>query len=169
MTGLILKCCWIFNEALLVLPVCQDGTVIVHTVRRGQFLRTLRPPNESCIPTQISGLQVGMEGHIVVQTSLEERSNKKARPVNIYFLMHSNVRLLFSFRLCHYPNVAYSCRASTPFMFTQWTAVCCLLSPWRSRWLHSTWCLNMSSWELFKATSTFGTYTGKEMKNTVQC
>lgn len=55
----------------------QDGTVIVHTVRRGQFLRTLRPPSDSFIPAQISELQVGMEGHIVVQTSLEERSNRK--------------------------------------------------------------------------------------------
>lgn len=51
--------------------------MIVHTVRRGQFLRTLRPPGDSCVPAQISQLQVGMEGHIVVQTSLEECSNRK--------------------------------------------------------------------------------------------
>lgn len=57
--------------------VCQDGTVIVHTVRRGQFLRTLRPPGDSCVPAHISELQVGMEGHIVVQTSLEERPHRK--------------------------------------------------------------------------------------------
>uniref|UniRef100_A0A3P9IGP7 Neurobeachin beta-propeller domain-containing protein n=1 Tax=Oryzias latipes TaxID=8090 RepID=A0A3P9IGP7_ORYLA len=44
----------------------KDGTVIVHTIRRGQFQRTLRPPSDSCVPMQISELQVGMEGHIVV-------------------------------------------------------------------------------------------------------
>lgn len=55
----------------------QDGTVIVHTVRRGEFLRTLRPPGESCVPAKISQLQVGMEGHIVVQTSLEEGAYRK--------------------------------------------------------------------------------------------
>lgn len=57
--------------------LCQDGTVIVHTVRRGLFLQTLRPPSDSCVPAQISALQVGMEGHIVVQTSLDEQSNRK--------------------------------------------------------------------------------------------
>lgn len=61
----------------LLFTACQDGTVIVHTVRRGQFLRTLKPPGDSCVPAQISELQVGMEGHIVVQTSLEERPNRK--------------------------------------------------------------------------------------------
>lgn len=67
----------IFTDPHLLLTVCQDGTVIVHTIRRGQFLRTLRPPGDSCVPAPISELQVGMEGHIVVQTSLEERSHRK--------------------------------------------------------------------------------------------
>lgn len=60
-----------------VLAASQDGTVIVHTIRRGQFLRTLRPPGESYVPAPISELQVGMEGHIVVQTSQEERPHRK--------------------------------------------------------------------------------------------
>lgn len=64
---------------LLCVCVCQDGTVIVHTIRRGQFLRSLRPPVESSVPAQISELHVGMEGHIVVQTSLEECSHRKVR------------------------------------------------------------------------------------------
>lgn len=68
-----------FTDPHLLFTVRQDGTVIVHTVRRGQFLRTLRPPGDSCVPAQISQLQVGMEGHIVVQTSLEERPNRKVR------------------------------------------------------------------------------------------
>lgn len=53
--------------------------MIVHTIRRGQFLRSLRPPLESSVPAQISELQVGMEGHIVVQTSLEGHSRRKVK------------------------------------------------------------------------------------------
>lgn len=52
--------------------------MIVHTIRRGQFLRSLRP-QESSVPAQISELQVGMEGHIVVQTSLEGHSRRKVK------------------------------------------------------------------------------------------
>ncbi|TMS11025.1 Neurobeachin-like protein 2 [Larimichthys crocea] len=70
-------CVAISTELDMAVSGSKDGTVIVHTVRRGQFLRTLRPPGDSCVPAQISELQVGMEGHIVVQTSLEERSHRK--------------------------------------------------------------------------------------------
>ncbi|XP_039972844.1 neurobeachin-like protein 2 isoform X3 [Xiphias gladius] len=72
-------CVAISTELDMAVSGSKDGTVIVHTVRRGQFLRTLRPPGNSCVPTEISELQVGMEGHIVVQTSLEERSNRKGK------------------------------------------------------------------------------------------
>lgn len=71
------RCDCVSADSHVLSAVSQDGTVIVHTVRRGQFLRTLRPPGDSCVPAQISELQVGMEGHIVVQTSLKERSNRK--------------------------------------------------------------------------------------------
>uniref|UniRef100_A0A8C9XVM0 Neurobeachin-like protein 2 n=1 Tax=Sander lucioperca TaxID=283035 RepID=A0A8C9XVM0_SANLU len=70
-------CVAISTELDMAVSGSKDGTVIVHTVRRGQFLRTLRPPGDSCVPAQISGLQVGLEGHIVVQTSQEERLNRK--------------------------------------------------------------------------------------------
>ncbi|XP_047454573.1 neurobeachin-like protein 2 isoform X2 [Mugil cephalus] len=72
-------CVAISTELDMALSGSKDGTVIVHTVRRGQFLRTLRPPGDSFVPAQISELQVGMEGHIVVQTSLEKRSNRKGK------------------------------------------------------------------------------------------
>lgn len=72
--------CCIFPDPLpIALLPSQDGTVIVHTVRRGQYLRTLRPPGDSSVRAPISALQVGMEGHIVVQTSQEERSHRKVR------------------------------------------------------------------------------------------
>ncbi|XP_061771757.1 neurobeachin-like protein 2 isoform X2 [Nerophis ophidion] len=65
-------CVAISTELDMAVSGSKDGTVIVHTIRRGQYLRTLRPPGE---PYYISRLQVGMEGHIVVQTSQEKRSN----------------------------------------------------------------------------------------------
>uniref|UniRef100_A0A671WSY8 Neurobeachin-like protein 2 n=1 Tax=Sparus aurata TaxID=8175 RepID=A0A671WSY8_SPAAU len=78
-------CVAISTELDMAVSGSKDGTVIVHTVRRGQFLRTLRPPGDSCVPAQISELQVGMEGHIVVQTSLEERPHRK---VPSYYSIH---------------------------------------------------------------------------------
>ncbi|XP_017281990.1 neurobeachin-like protein 2 isoform X2 [Kryptolebias marmoratus] len=78
-------CVAISTELDMAVSGSKDGTVIVHTVRRGQFLRTLRPPGESCTPAQISELQVGMEGHIVVQTSQEERPHRKGKcSVHVY-------------------------------------------------------------------------------------
>uniref|UniRef100_A0A3P8SL52 Neurobeachin-like protein 2 n=1 Tax=Amphiprion percula TaxID=161767 RepID=A0A3P8SL52_AMPPE len=78
-------CVAISTELDMAVSGSKDGTVIVHTVRRGQFLRTLRPPGDSCVPAQISELQVGMEGHIVVQTSLEERSHRKGKySIHVY-------------------------------------------------------------------------------------
>ncbi|XP_037640849.1 neurobeachin-like protein 2 isoform X2 [Sebastes umbrosus] len=78
-------CVAISTELDMAVSGSKDGTVIVHTVRRGQFLRTLRPPGDSCVPAHISELQVGMEGHIVVQTSLEERSNRKGKySIHVY-------------------------------------------------------------------------------------
>ncbi|XP_020504158.2 neurobeachin-like protein 2 isoform X1 [Labrus bergylta] len=78
-------CVAISTELDMAVSGSKDGTVIVHTVRRGQFLRTLRPPGDSCVPAQISELQVGMEGHIVVQTSLEERSHRRGKySIHVY-------------------------------------------------------------------------------------
>ncbi|XP_040899509.1 neurobeachin-like protein 2 isoform X6 [Toxotes jaculatrix] len=90
-------CVAISTELDMAVSGSKDGTVIVHTVRRGQFLRTLRPPGNSCVPAQISELQVGMEGHIVVQTSLEERSNRKGK-YSIY-VYSANGCLLSSFTM----------------------------------------------------------------------
>ncbi|XP_045900213.1 neurobeachin-like protein 2 isoform X3 [Micropterus dolomieu] len=90
-------CVAISTELDMAVSGSKDGTVIVHTVRRGQFLRTLRPPGDSCVPAQISQLQVGMEGHIVVQTSLEECSNRKGKfSIHVYSV---NGCLLSSFTM----------------------------------------------------------------------
>lgn len=94
----------------------------VHTIRRGQFLRSLRPPGDSCVPAEISQLQVGMEGHIVVQTSLEERSHREVQQytLTMYCHGHKNTQSykflnMFIIKFCFLSLY----RASTPFMFTQ--------------------------------------------------
>ncbi|KAK2844496.1 hypothetical protein Q5P01_011155 [Channa striata] len=90
-------CVAISTELDMAVSGSKDGTVIVHTVRRGLFLRTLRPPGDSCVPAQISALQVGMEGHVVVQTSVDERSNRKGKnSIHVYSV---NGCLLASFNV----------------------------------------------------------------------
>ncbi|XP_078109197.1 neurobeachin-like protein 2 isoform X2 [Sander vitreus] len=90
-------CVAISTELDMAVSGSKDGTVIVHTVRRGQFLRTLRPPGDSCVPAQISRLQVGLEGHIVVQTSQEERLNRKGKySIHVYSV---NCCLMSSFTM----------------------------------------------------------------------
>ncbi|KAF7669441.1 hypothetical protein LDENG_00186230 [Lucifuga dentata] len=77
-------CVAISTELDMAVSGSKDGTVIVHSVRRGQFLRMLRPPGENW-PFQITELQVGMEGHIVVQTMMEKRSTGKTKcPLHVY-------------------------------------------------------------------------------------
>ena len=46
--------------------------MIIHTVRRGQFVATLSPPG-STLPGPVSHLVMGSEGQIVVQSSAWER------------------------------------------------------------------------------------------------
>lgn len=55
----------------------QDGTVIVHTIRKGQYVRTLRPPCESSLLLTVPNLAVSLEGHIVVHTSVEGKTTLK--------------------------------------------------------------------------------------------
>ncbi|KAL0985478.1 hypothetical protein UPYG_G00157390 [Umbra pygmaea] len=70
-------CVAISTELDMAVSGSKDGTLIVHSVRRGQFLRTLRPSGEGCLSARVSELQVGMEGHIVAQTALEGRPTGK--------------------------------------------------------------------------------------------
>lgn len=46
--------------------------MIIHTVRRGQFVAALRPPGAT-LPGPVSHLELGSEGQIVVQSSARER------------------------------------------------------------------------------------------------
>uniref|UniRef100_A0A674B7R4 Neurobeachin-like protein 2 n=1 Tax=Salmo trutta TaxID=8032 RepID=A0A674B7R4_SALTR len=78
-------CVAISTELDMAVSGSKDGTLIIHSVRRGQFLRTLRPPGESCLPSRVTGLQVGMEGHIVAQTALEgHTAGKEKYSLHVY-------------------------------------------------------------------------------------
>ncbi|XP_056618979.1 LOW QUALITY PROTEIN: neurobeachin-like protein 2 [Triplophysa dalaica] len=67
-------CVAISTELDMAISGSKDGTVIMHSVRRGQYLRTLRLPCEGCISAPVARLEVGMEGHIVAHTVTEGRS-----------------------------------------------------------------------------------------------
>uniref|UniRef100_A0AAR2KLP0 Neurobeachin-like protein 2 n=1 Tax=Pygocentrus nattereri TaxID=42514 RepID=A0AAR2KLP0_PYGNA len=58
----------ISTELDMAVSGARDGTVIIHSVRRGQYMRSLRPPCESSLPVSITHLAVSWEGHVVVHT-----------------------------------------------------------------------------------------------------
>ncbi|XP_077792798.1 neurobeachin-like protein 2 [Podarcis muralis] len=70
-------CVAISTELDMAVSGSKDGTVIVHTVRRGQFMQSLRPPCESSLPVTVSNLTMGHEGKVVVQTTVEGRASLK--------------------------------------------------------------------------------------------
>nr|XP_013812182.1 PREDICTED: neurobeachin-like protein 2 [Apteryx mantelli mantelli] len=70
-------CVAISTELDMAVSGSKDGTIIIHTVRRGLFMKSLRPPSESSLPAAISSLAVGLEGQIVAQTAVGERSSLK--------------------------------------------------------------------------------------------
>ncbi|NXK69466.1 NBEL2 protein, partial [Sylvietta virens] len=73
-------CVAISTELDMAVSGSKDGTIITHTVRRGLFIRSLRPPGESCPPAVLSHLAVGPEGQVVAQTAVGQRSCSKVRP-----------------------------------------------------------------------------------------
>ncbi|XP_053452909.1 neurobeachin-like protein 1 isoform X1 [Nycticebus coucang] len=67
----------ISTELDMAVSGSRDGTVIIHTIRKGQYMRTLRPPCESSLLLTIPNLAVSWEGHIVIYSSIEEKSTWK--------------------------------------------------------------------------------------------
>ncbi|KAK7808080.1 hypothetical protein U0070_026517 [Myodes glareolus] len=63
----------ISTELDMAVSGSRDGTVIIHTIQKGQYMRTLRPPCESSLFLTIPSLAVSWEGHIVIYSSLEEK------------------------------------------------------------------------------------------------
>ncbi|NWZ85789.1 NBEL2 protein, partial [Poecile atricapillus] len=72
-------CVAISTELDMAVSGSKDGTIITHTVRRGLFIRSLRPPGESCPPALLSHLAVGPEGQVVAQTAVGQPSCCKDR------------------------------------------------------------------------------------------
>ncbi|KAM8967194.1 neurobeachin-like protein 2 [Pelodytes ibericus] len=67
----------ISTELDMAVSGSRDGTIVVHTIRRGQFMRCIKPPSESSLPLTVSQLVVGWEGQIIFQSTIEGRSSLK--------------------------------------------------------------------------------------------
>uniref|UniRef100_K7FGC5 Neurobeachin-like protein 2 n=1 Tax=Pelodiscus sinensis TaxID=13735 RepID=K7FGC5_PELSI len=67
----------ISTELDMVVSGARDSTVIIHTIGKGQYMRTLRPPCESSLLLTVPNLAVSSEGHIVVHTSIEGKTSLK--------------------------------------------------------------------------------------------
>ncbi|XP_075464697.1 neurobeachin-like protein 1 isoform X2 [Ascaphus truei] len=67
----------ISTELDMAVSGARDGTVIIHTIRRGQYMRTLKPPCESSLVLTIPNLAVSWDGHIVIHSSLEGKGTLK--------------------------------------------------------------------------------------------
>ncbi|XP_054646367.1 neurobeachin-like protein 1 isoform X2 [Dunckerocampus dactyliophorus] len=67
----------ISTELDMAVSGSRNGVVIIHTVRKGQYVRCLRPPCDSSLPPSILHLAVSWEGHLLVHTSLEGKATLK--------------------------------------------------------------------------------------------
>ncbi|XP_069873650.1 neurobeachin-like protein 2 isoform X2 [Dipodomys merriami] len=95
------SCVAINTELDMAVSGSEDGTVIIHTVRRGQFVAALRPPGAT-LPGPVSHLALGSEGQIVVQSSAWERPG--AQVVYTLHLYSVNGRLRASLPLTEQPT-----------------------------------------------------------------
>ncbi|XP_007499793.2 neurobeachin-like protein 2 isoform X6 [Monodelphis domestica] len=89
-------CVAISTELDMAVSGSKDGTVIIHTIRRGQFVASLQPLG-GAVPGPVAHLALGPEGQIVVQSLAQERPGAQTS----YFLhLYSvNGRLLASQKL----------------------------------------------------------------------
>ncbi|XP_043931342.1 neurobeachin-like protein 1 [Protopterus annectens] len=67
----------ISTELDLAVSGGKDGIVIIHTVRKGQYMRSLRPPCESSLPLTVPNLALSWKGHVIIHTSIEGKSTLK--------------------------------------------------------------------------------------------
>uniref|UniRef100_A0A670IMK9 Neurobeachin-like protein 2 n=1 Tax=Podarcis muralis TaxID=64176 RepID=A0A670IMK9_PODMU len=88
------SCVGISTELDMAVSGGRDGTVIVHTIRKGQYVKTLRPPCERALSLTVPNLAVSWEGHIVVHTSVEGKTTLKDK--NALHLYSVNGRYLGS-------------------------------------------------------------------------
>ncbi|XP_075685908.1 neurobeachin-like protein 1 isoform X3 [Rhinoderma darwinii] len=67
----------ISTELDMAVSGARDGTVIIHTIQSGQYVRTLKPPTDSSLLMTIPNLAVSWDGHIVIHSSLEGKGTLK--------------------------------------------------------------------------------------------
>ncbi|XP_063285902.1 neurobeachin-like protein 1 isoform X1 [Pelobates fuscus] len=65
------------TELDMAVSGAKDGTVIIHTIRRGQYMKTLRPPTDSSLVMTIPSLALSWDGHIVINSSIEGKGTLK--------------------------------------------------------------------------------------------
>uniref|UniRef100_A0A8C0F7V5 Neurobeachin-like protein 2 n=1 Tax=Bubo bubo TaxID=30461 RepID=A0A8C0F7V5_BUBBB len=85
----------ISTELDMAVSGSRDGTVIVRTIRKGQYVRTLRPPCESSLLLTVPNLAVSWEGHIVVHTSIEGKTTLKVLRFMEYLLCANKYMMCF--------------------------------------------------------------------------
>lgn len=110
--------CNVDVTGFFVRSVLQDGTVIIHTVRRGQYMRCLRPPCDSSLPASVLHLAVSWEGHLLVHTCIEGKATLKVPP-----LTHTDAALRGKKAKIMSADVIYRCfcplpRIKTTYIFT---------------------------------------------------
>ncbi|NXW51293.1 NBEL2 protein, partial [Nyctiprogne leucopyga] len=72
-------CVAISTELDMAVSGSKDGSIIIHTIRRGLFIRSLQPPGDTSPPAVLSHLAVGPEGQVVAQTTVGQRACLKDR------------------------------------------------------------------------------------------
>ncbi|XP_077472025.1 neurobeachin-like protein 1 isoform X2 [Stigmatopora argus] len=70
-------CVNVSTELDMAVSGARDGVVIIHTIRRGQYVRCLQPPSDSSLPLFVLHLAVSCGGHLLVHTCLEGKAALK--------------------------------------------------------------------------------------------
>ncbi|KAJ8020057.1 Neurobeachin-like protein 1 [Holothuria leucospilota] len=75
----------ISSELDMAVSGSKDGTVIVHTLLKGHYIRTLNPPNEKGLSITIPALAISDEGHIIIHCrQLGRRANEESGSIHVY-------------------------------------------------------------------------------------
>eukprot|EP00057_Strongylocentrotus_purpuratus_P026068 XP_011680542.1 PREDICTED: neurobeachin-like protein 1 isoform X2 [Strongylocentrotus purpuratus] len=59
-------CVALSSQLDMAVSASKDGTIIVNTILKGHYIRTLRPPNDPNAPLSIPCLAISEEGHIII-------------------------------------------------------------------------------------------------------
>ncbi|XP_071822216.1 neurobeachin-like protein 1 isoform X2 [Apostichopus japonicus] len=75
----------ISSELDMAVSGSRDGTVIVHTLLKGHYIRTLKPPNENGQEITIPLLAISDEGHIIIHCRhLGRKANQESGSMHVY-------------------------------------------------------------------------------------